>query len=60
MSALAAYRRATPLRPGGSKTARLARSIIILYWAAGLLLIVPLAFGCWAVSTALRAAFRRR
>lgn len=59
MTALVATRRSA-LRPRQKVIARLGRSLMILYWSAGLLLILPFALGFWAVGTAVRAVLRRK
>lgn len=60
MTALAATRRTDALRPRQKAIARLGRSLMILYWSAGLLLILPFALGFWAIGAGVRAILRRR
>jgi len=60
MTALVTTHRAQGLRPRQKWLARLGRSLLILYWSAGLLLILPFALGFWAIGATVRAGLRWR
>lgn len=60
MFAVATRRRDEDARPMQRRLDRLGRSILILYWSAGLLLVLPIALGFWAIGRAARALKRLR
>lgn len=58
MSALVAGRRTETVRPSRTVLDHVRRSLTVLYWSAGLLLIVPLGLVFWALSATVRKVWQ--